>query len=242
MSSSSASMSERSGRIELIDFVRGLAVVSMIVYHFAYDLEMFGVTPRGTAYSTPMYLFERAIASTFIFVAGFSSRLSRSNLRRGALVFACGLAVALCSGFVGVTIRFGVLELLGASMMIYGVLKKPLDRFSPAAVSAACIPVFCAGYYVYRNVHISAGWLYPLGLRGWGFYSADYFPLWPWFFLFLTGAQLARALLELREPGEWTRRRFPGPVSFIGRHSLVIYMAHQLVLYPAAWAISLAAS
>ena len=55
--------------------------------------------------------------------------------------------------------------------------------------------------------------------------SSDYFPLLPWFFLFLTGYFLYN--LRRREPLDW---RLP-VVTNMGRHSLLVYLAHQPVVY-----------
>ena len=231
-----------SERIQLLDFIRSAAIVVMLLYHFVYDLAIFGLVGWDFVFSPVMNAIERVFASLFIFTAGFSSRLSRSNTKRGVLVLACGLVVSLCSSFADVTIRFGVLELLGWSMIIYGVCAKALDRLPPAVVTAVCVPVFCAGYYIYRNVRVASEWLFPFGLRGYSFASADYFPLLPWFFMFLLGVQAARVLLAEKPPGAWARLRFPRALTWPGRHSLIIYLAHQPLLYPIAWGISLALS
>lgn len=66
----------------------------------------------------------------------------------------------------------------------------------------------------------SVPFLFPLGLPGPGFYSADYFPLIPWIFLFWTGLFLWRFL---RPYAEETVRGWPAcrPLVWLGRHSLV---------------------
>lgn len=71
--------------------------------------------------------------------------------------------------------------------------------------------------------------------RGWytnlatAFASSDYFSLLPWLFLFWTGFYLYRlrpeipALPDIRLPG----------LSVMSRHSLLLYLLHQPVLYAA---------
>ena len=60
-----------------------------------------------------------------------------------------------------------------------------------------------------------------------GFVSSDYFSLLPWLLLFWTGYHLYRlrpetpALPDIRLPG----------LMAMGRHSLVIYLLHQPVIY-----------
>lgn len=58
------------------------------------------------------------------------------------------------------------------------------------------------------------------------FFSTDYFSLLPWCFLFLTGYFLFR----LRPEETREIRRVP-LVTAMGRHSLLIYMLHQPVIY-----------
>ena len=68
-----------------------------------------------------------------------------------------------------------------------------------------------------------------LGFPGPGFYSTDYFSLIPWLFLFWAGFYLYKVVGRPRmEP---LRRSICPPLGWIGRHSLVIYMLHQPVLY-----------
>ena len=68
-----------------------------------------------------------------------------------------------------------------------------------------------------------------LGFPAPAFASSDYFALLPWLFLFWTGFYLYRlrpeipALPDIRLPG----------LSVISRHSLLLYLLHQPVLYAA---------
>ena len=66
-----------------------------------------------------------------------------------------------------------------------------------------------------------------LGFPGPGFVSSDYFSLLPWLLLFWTGYFLYR--LRPAEP-LLPDIRLPG-FSAMGRHSLLIYLLHQPVLY-----------
>ena len=63
------------------------------------------------------------------------------------------------------------------------------------------------------------------------FYSADYFPLIPWLFLFWCGLFLAR----LWRPRAGLAPRGLRPLALVGRHTLLVYMLHQPVLYGALW-------
>ena len=73
--------------------------------------------------------------------------------------------------------------------------------------------------------------LWMLGIVAPGFSSADYFPLLPWVFLFFAGYYL----YELRQ-GEPCALRLPF-VTAIGRHSLLIYLLHQPLVYGALVAL-----
>jgi uncharacterized membrane protein len=67
------------------------------------------------------------------------------------------------------------------------------------------------------------------------FYSADYFSLIPWFFLFLAGYfgyhwAMQKGALEKAAALKPLPKLF-GWVDFMGKHSLIIYMLHQPVIY-----------
>ena len=83
---------------------------------------------------------------------------------------------------------------------------------------------------------VSVGWLYPLGLLAPGFHSADYFPLLPWFFLFLAGTVLGGWCLDHRDSRVLTLT-LPGALTWPGRHSLLIYLLHQPILFGVSYLI-----
>ena len=80
-------------------------------------------------------------------------------------------------------------------------------------------------------------WLYRNNLTAYlgfpqpGFFSTDYFSVLPWIFLFLTGFFLQRFLSE-RNLNEKLFAKGNVPVlNWIGRHSLIVYLLHQPILY-----------
>lgn len=68
-----------------------------------------------------------------------------------------------------------------------------------------------------------------LGFYPVSFYSSDYFPLLPWLFLFWAGYYLH--LLVGRKRMEPLRRSVCPPLGWLGRHSLVLYLLHQPVIF-----------
>jgi uncharacterized membrane protein len=70
----------------------------------------------------------------------------------------------------------------------------------------------------------------PLGLYNSSFFSADYFGLIPWLFMFVFGAFLGKYAKDGAFP-IWTYKKHSRVLSFVGKNSLWFYLAHQVVLY-----------
>ena len=214
-------------RIDILDAWRSLALLLMMVYHFLYDLALFGVITWEQMFAPGLNLLQRFICCSFILLAGISARFSRSNLRHGLVVLAAHLAVVAGAAVGGQTIRFGVLALLGTSMLLYhlaGPLLRRLPEWLLALLSGALF--FLSDRW---TCQVPVKFLYPLGFTYQGFSSSDYFPLLPWFFLFLLGTAAGGWALRRRE--RLAALRLPSPLTWPGRHSLLLYLLHQPVLY-----------
>lgn len=223
-------------RFDVLDVWRTLAIVLMVAYHFLYDLYIFGVISANQLFSAPLNVLERFICCSFILLAGASARFSRNNLRHGLIVLGAGLVVEIGAAVAGQTIRFGVLMLLGSSMVLWHFLGKGLQKLPGWSVAAGSGVLFFAARWWTGRTAVSVPWLYPLGFTAPGFYSADYFPLLPWFFLFLIGTALGGWCLAHRE-NRLLAVRLPGVLTWPGRHSLIIYVLHQPVLYGISYLI-----
>lgn len=219
-----------SKRFDILDAWRSLAIVLMLIYHFLYDLALFEVITWVQMFSAPLNIMQKFICCSFILLAGASARFSRNNLRHGLIVIAAGIIVAIGGAVGGQTIRFGVLQLLGWSMVIYHFAGRFLQKL-PGTIVALCSGAlyFLTDWWT-GVLRVSAKWLYPLGFMFPGFSSADYFPLLPWFFLFLIGTAFGGWCLAHRENRILTAP-VPGALTFLGRHSLIIYLIHQPILF-----------
>lgn len=183
--------SNTSGRYALLDELRGLDLVSMMLYHGCWDLvNLFGIQ-ADWYYGLPGHLWQQSICWVFILLSGFCVQLGHHTLRRGAQVFGAGaLVTAVTLLFMPEDrVVFGVLTLLGSAMLLTGLLEKPLLWF----------------------------------------YSTDYFALLPWLFLFWAGYFLCG--IVGRQRMEPLRRSVCPPLGWLGRHSLLLYLLHQPVIY-----------
>jgi len=229
-------------RFQTLDTIRGFALVSMILYHACWDLVyMFGADwPWYHGFAA--HVWQQSICWTFILLSGFCWALGRRQFQRGLTVFLCGAVItAVTWGFMRSNLVFcGVLTLLGASSMLLVPLAPALERLPARAGLAGSFGLFLllrdvnAGYLGFEGLRLAAlpGELYRdrltalLGFPPEDFFSTDYFPLLPWFFLFLTGFFLHRLW-----PGDGREGRRIPLVTAMGRHSLLIYMLHQPVVY-----------
>lgn len=217
-------------RIDFINAIRGFAVILMIVHHFMYDLVTFLDAPSWLYSNGILDIFQRFFAGVFICLCGVSSRFSHSNIKRGIATLCAAGIISAVTFFIEMPIIFGVLHLLGTCMLFYGLSKKLWDvipRWLTLIISVAgtIITAWCI-----TNVHIENKNLWILGWTYNGFVSHDYFPLFPWIFVFLFGTWLGFYIRDNRFPRWFYTTKIP-ILPTIGRHSLLIYIAHQPVLY-----------
>ncbi len=241
-------------RIHALDELRGLSVFCMVFYHAFYSI---GVIFNVQFFTMLLKFFmpaEPFFAALFIVISGISSNLSRSNIARGAKLLCVALAVSLVTYIVepSFVILFGVLHMLSAAMLLYGVFQKPLSKVPTVLGMITSAVVFFATYDVssgYLGIKAlfgiklpsalySTDWLFPLGLPKASFISSDYFPLFPWLFAFLFGTFLGRYAAEERFP-KFTYKKHISFFSFLGRHALIIYVLHQPVIFGLVYLVSL---
>lgn len=231
-------------RIRVFDAARGFSVVSMVLFHYCYDLKFIAGMPL--AWFAPPFqdIWRASISWAFLFIAGCMCSLSRDNLRRGCIYmgFAGLIWAATTLAAVDVPINFGIIFCMAACTLLEWVLEKL--RLSPTGYGAAAILflVFLVLLGV-PNGHIGIAplqlalprWLYStewfswLGLPGPHFASGDYYPVVPFFFVYLTGTACGRLWKSQGYPA-WANGPVCRPLEFVGRHALAVYVLHQPIL------------
>lgn len=265
-------MSEES-RFREIDLFRGIAILMMVLFHTLFDISFFGIAQVNVSSGFWRY-FAYATATLFLFLVGVSlvvsharaSRylagfaLARKFLVRGAGIFVLGLGITVATWFYlrEGFILFGILHLIGISVMLsplffrfrkYNIILGLLCILIGLFVVSSLGPVYLPAIGIQPAGAWSTGYspiaswsftgtilpilLLPLGIYGPGFASVDYTPLFPWFGVVLFGMG-AGELLYGDGVRHFTAPRLPdilvSPLSFLGRHSLLIYLVHQPVI------------
>ncbi len=225
-------------RIALIDVLRGVALVAMTIYHFAWDLEFFGWTPSGTTFQPGWVLFARSIASSFLFLVGISLVLAHGEgikwpgfRKRLYQLTAAAAVISVVTWFAvpGGFIFFGILHGIALFSLI-GLIFVRLPWFVSAGTAVVVL-------WIARSTSAEI-FQHPLllwvGLSPVPPVSNDFVPLFPWFAAPLAGIAVAKLLGLARAWERLARINLPAPIqtgfSFIGRHSLVYYLVHQPIM------------
>ncbi len=232
-------------RIDAVDALRGTAICMMIAYHAAFDLNWFHIISADFNHH-PFWLASRdLIVSSFLLLVGVSLVLARRAgisprrfWRRIALVGGCALLVTAGSyaAFPSTFITFGILHCI----VVSSILAWPLVRL-PRIASASGVLLLVAGATIGPTLFdpapfkglpmFDAPWLNWVGLMTHRPATEDYVPLLPWFGVVLLGIGLGAWLVD-RRLGALRRmsRVSPGWLTWLGRHSLLVYMVHQPVM------------
>jgi uncharacterized membrane protein len=228
-----------------IDAVRGIAISMMVIYHLIFDLVFFGIVSFSIN-SPYLWFFARITAFIFIFVVGVSLTLSYNRatmsesenkqpkfskyLKRGLRIFALGVLVSIVTWIFipSDLIVFGVLHFIGIVIILeYPFIgRKYLNLFIG-------VFIFIMALFV-SQIYVNWPWLIWLGIKPISFQTVDYFPLIPWMGVVSLGIFFGNVFYKNY------KRQFSLPdlsdlkivrgCTFLGRHSLLIYLIHQPVL------------
>ena len=237
-------------RFFLIDGIRGLAVIHMIAFHFLFDWHEIFRGDFRWYWLAPVRIWQQFICWTFILVSGFVWTWGKQkNLQRGLFLNFCGCVISLVMWLFlpEEAIWFGILNFYGCAVLLTIPLEKLLCRIPPGAGLAAAFALFLltwdlqlgylgpAGFHLAEVPRILYAWK-PMTILGFpfpGFHSSDYYPMLPWYFLFLCGYYLQ--LIFGKFPGmQRAARRSVPLLTAVGRRSIWIYLLHQPVCYALA--------
>lgn len=244
---------EKSSRLDLLDLIRGFTIISMVIYHLVWDLVF--ICGHNWKWFFGAKIWQQSICWTFIILSGFCISLGRNLFKRGLIVFACGLLVSAVTVLITPQskIIFGILTFIGSSMLLMVPLRRIFDKISPAIGAAFSFFLFllfknCTHQYLgiasfkilelpdflYKNLFTTF-----FGFPKADFFSSDYFPFFPWFFLFVFGYFLYRFVESKGLCKKLLSNGNLPIINFIGRHSLIIYLLHQPIIYGACEIINL---
>ena len=242
-------MEEKFRRIILIDIARGLAIIGVVIYHFAFDLKLLNFIQTDVTENIFWVAFARILASSFLFLVGVSLVFAHGNkirwkpfLKRVLIIgiAALGISVATFFAFPDMFIYFGILHAIALfSILALPFLKAPLWLIGFAAF-LVIFSAYTFSFEVFNQKIFSwiGFWQIPP-------YTSDLVPIFPAFGATLLGVFFARfaikkklvnRLADFSPKGLWTNFLIKS-----GKWSLIIYLIHQPILlgilYPIAFVV-----
>lgn len=230
--------STTSHRIPLIDEFRGLAVLLMAIFHFSYDLSVFGFLTfemNGGFFTW----FRFVIVTLFFTSVGASLLLAHTPSvrwpafwRREAKIIGGALFITVSTLILYPRswVWFGVLHFIALASL----LSLPFIRIPKLSAVLGVLIFVLYNTTDWFNLHLLWVWLHePLQLpRG----TQDLTRLVPWLGMVLIGIYLGSVrFFNLHSIPLGVLRK---PVEFCGKHSLIIYLIHQPPLFGLAWLLS----
>lgn len=231
------------GRIWEIDFLRGIAIIIMIFFHFLYDLNHYSIT-QYRLYTGYFSYLSYGTASIFVFLVGASltisynksrqknssSDLSMKYVKRGVKILLLGMVITIFTlwYFPQRFVVFGILHCIGVSI----ILSIPFIRYRLFNVLTGSLIIFIGVYlHMFR---FDFPWLLPFGFVPRDFFTIDYFPLIPWFGVVLIGITAGNIVFKAGKR-RYTLKDHSNHfcvrnICSLGRNSLYVYFIHQPIL------------
>jgi uncharacterized membrane protein len=242
-----------------LDFLRGIALLMMLFMHMSWDVRyefrtnFFSYLETGWFWS----FVHPVIVVLFVSVSGICCTLSRNNVKRGLKLLGASLLLTLVTflitRFAGIEclIIFNVLAVLTCGVFLYALISF-IEKKTKANSNAVNVIMGLIGLYIvicgcnihYMDYSTDSLFFLPVGFEIAGApWMADYMPLFPWLGVFLIGCVIGRICYKDKKTlfaGKCkVMTAIARPVEFIGRHSLIIYLVHQPVVYVVIYLIFL---
>lgn len=227
-------------RIREIDFIRGISIILMILFHLIVDLKDF--YNYDVEYLTGFWYIEgKFSAILFILLCGVSSTLGKNSTHHGITVFLWAMLLTVVTYFYNKNcfIIFGILHFLGISLLSANIMKPlPITWLSFMSGSSIILGT------LFSQRFIDNPYLFSIGLVNSTFISLDYYPLFPWYGVFVLGVIIGKILYGNKKrlsncqaspsPAKPLVHlllvKIPKIITKLGQHSLLIYLIHQPIL------------
>ena len=213
-------------RDSALDLMRGIAIIMMIAFHFIYDLNSFGFSDIRLFTHWAGIAWRCLIVFLFLSAVGISLVIAHSKgikfkkfLKRllylgiAALFVSAGTYVMFPDGWV----YFGILHLIWFSTIIaISFVNLPKTSLLIAAL------ILIGTIFDQPNLSFISYFLEPYLPLG----SVDYYPLFPWLSFVFIGIYLGH--------NPYYQKIFIFRLNWlevIGKHALIIYLTHQIVLF-----------
>jgi len=233
-----------SSRFPELDIFRGLAISYMIFLHVLWDLDYFNILPLHGG----IYQFNKIVPLMFFMLIGICLSISYSKkyqhdtklmirhlTLRGLWIIGLGMIITVVT-LVFMPERpifFGVLHCIGLSIILT-IPFMQLKKFNVIPGAVMVLIGFAISMFSVQNpsaLHLIVG-LHPAGF--WR-YTIDYFPLFPWLGVMLLGVAVGNLLYkngqrQFKFPDFIAHYKPVSALSWMGQHSLIIYLIHQPVI------------
>lgn len=224
-------------RLWELDFIRGLAVLGMLVFHWFYLLVFWNVAEMEL-FTGAWDVFGDLIRNTFFLSVGLSLVISyqrhlttgksrwqhafKTLKRGGRLLFLGALATLFTLWYTPAEpIRFGVLSFIGAGV----ILTWPMLGRWYWLCGAAVLVLLLQAWLPWESETLLG---YILGFFPSYWPSLDYFPLVPWLASIFIGAGLGHIIFieGRRNYMVFPQPRLLEPLLWFGQKALLIYLLH----------------
>ena len=253
-------------RIWELDFLRGFAILMMVFDHFMYDLgHLDNYFSNFHQLDRPVFNWINDLAelywisdlrfwghhffvALFLIISGISFTFSKSNLSRSIKLLIVAVLISLVTFLIetfaglNIFIIFGVIHMYAFATLFTYLFRKAWDndRFILAIGVAIIIVGFIMEFwklnYVYElNFNNLVGIF--IGTKA---YGADYFGIIPYLGVIMIGTVIGNVFYKNRVSLlPHVKLSEKNIVTFTGRNSLIIFLAHQFVLLGLVFLIGL---
>ncbi|MFI3229314.1 MAG: heparan-alpha-glucosaminide N-acetyltransferase domain-containing protein [Bacillota bacterium] len=205
----------------------------------------------------------------FFFVSGICTSFSRNNILRGLKLVAVAALISLVTyviqegfNYSYMFIWLGVIHCLSFAVMFYAIMQliitliarqSKYKKYALLITTATLVVVsfvlnMCYNVSLYDMAYSGETAPYTSTLAGvfvytrnvWYTTAPDYFPILPFFCFFMIGAIIGQTVYRKHTSLlPKLNLKITKPFSFCGRHSLLIYLAIQVIMLPVLYLITL---
>ena len=190
--------------------------------------------------------------AAFCFVSGISCAFSRNNWKRAGQMIGLWFFILVFSnigqslidhynlnfGIASARVDFNIIGVLAWSTLIYCFVQDKswkallLVAIIGLAIHPICVVLSWTDWGKSPDTYAIPFWRPTYDLEaGYGPYrQADFMPLFPYLSFFFAGAIVSKFTYSVSKKSYFKKHEWERPICFLGRHSLIVYISHFLVL------------